>query len=891
MAGPWEKYQAQSQSDTAPWLKYQKQSPVEQNLAPQAIAKPWEKYAQKESTSETPTGYFARVGGDIKDVFKENLAATKEGGKQLLGSMSQPSPEQMNEDVVRGGAKAVGGIGGMITSPAEGVLRERAKKILLNPDSTPEQKEAANRIASNVTNVAALGLGAKLPKGGTIAAASNPEKEATVIEKIFSPTTVDKTAGKTEGTIRENIGQAERETSITKANLDQYQKQINSLPQDQKLAFIDYVEGRGKGASLSDKTLQPVADSLKNAFESRRTKLESMPSTEKAGFVEDYFPHLWKDPKQAQAFIGGFGKQGSGKNLKARSIPTIADGIKAGLVPAFDNPLDAAMQYTANMDRYIANNQIFQTLKDNGSAKYFAPGQQPAGWVELKGRLAEKAIPMAENQAMIKKAYAPESAARVYNNYISRGFADIGPEYGQLYEGTQKVMNSVTAAELGLSAFHASTMAMESMISGVANGVGLLAKGKPLAAAGQTVKSIGPWKPVLNYMKGKKFEQQYLGTRDHGPDFRNIVDLGTKAGMRAVGKDKSMRASSMGSFWDSWKKGTLKTEALADMKQMKGSPGLGTAKVFAKNVGRIMDTVAQPLFEKAIPRLKNGAFYETMETWIKTHPGSSKEEQMAAARQVWDSVDNRFGELVQDNLFWNKMLKQSLQLMVRSTGWDLGTLREIGGGAKDLVKTITKGKELSPRTQYLIALPIVTGLYNAAAQYIKTGKSPEKMEDLYAYQTGGTNPDGTPERAMIPGYMKDVLGYAHNPLDEAEGKIGSGPKDAWGLMTNQDFQSPPNFYGQRYPIAKDSTIPGFVKGYAKFIADAYTPISIKNAEKGSKVGSNIGKVEKGLAVRPAPFFIQNPEKAKQLEEIKKRKLEQGKQRYNQKQEAIYGGPQ
>ena len=67
----------------------------------------------------------------------------------------------------------------------------------------------------------------------------------------------------------------------------------------------------------------------------------------------------------------------------------------------------------------------------------------------------------------------------------------------------------------------------------------------------------------------------------------------------------------------------------------------------------------RPLFEKYIPLLKNGAFYENMSKWLMTNPNATREEQVNAARQVWDSVDNRFGELVQDNIFMNKVIKQA----------------------------------------------------------------------------------------------------------------------------------------------------------------------------------------------------------------------------------------
>ena len=79
-------------------------------------------------------------------------------------------------------------------------------------------------------------------------------------------------------------------------------------------------------------------------------------------------------------------------------------------------------------------------------------------------------------------------------------------------------------------------------------------------------------------------------------------------------------------------------------------------------------------------RDKNGAFYDAASVWIRNHPGASQAELARGMRQVWDSIDNRFGEMVQDNIFWNTTLKQSMQLAMRSYSWNMGTFREIGGG-------------------------------------------------------------------------------------------------------------------------------------------------------------------------------------------------------------------
>ena len=51
----------------------------------------------------------------------------------------------------------------------------------------------------------------------------------------------------------------------------------------------------------------------------------------------------------------------------------------------------------------------------------------------------------------------------------------------------------------------------------------------------------------------------------------------------------------------------------------------------------------------------------------------------SACRRYGDSVDNCMGQLVYDNQFWDRTAKDLAMLTVRSVGWNLGTLREVGG--------------------------------------------------------------------------------------------------------------------------------------------------------------------------------------------------------------------
>jgi len=67
--------------------------------------------------------------------------------------------------------------------------------------------------------------------------------------------------------------------------------------------------------------------------------MAALPRFQQRQWIKDYFAHMREDPRQAEQLFSepsttGVGaREGSGRNLKARTIPTYADGIAAGLKP------------------------------------------------------------------------------------------------------------------------------------------------------------------------------------------------------------------------------------------------------------------------------------------------------------------------------------------------------------------------------------------------------------------------------------------------------------------------------------------------------------------------------------------------------------------------------
>jgi glycosyltransferase involved in cell wall biosynthesis len=137
-----------------------------------------------------------------------------------------------------------------------------------------------------------------------------------------------------------------------------------------------------------------------------------------------------------------------------------------------------------------------------------------------------------------------------------------------------------------------------------------------------------------------------------------------------------------------------------------------------KVIGRLLETMSAPLMEYYVPRAKLGVFYGMAEDWLKLHPTANPTELRAAMQRIWDSVDNRMGEMVYDNLFWDKTTKDIAYMTTRAVGWNLGTVREIFGGMADLVRNGAKLMKtgdfkafqdaFTERMAYSTAMPIMT---------------------------------------------------------------------------------------------------------------------------------------------------------------------------------------
>jgi hypothetical protein len=552
--------------------------------------------------------------------------------------------------------------------------------------------------------------------------------------------------------------------------------------------LIDHVEMRPGGGRLAPTSpLYDVADQLRVQYQQMRFMIENQ-FPDMASYVNDYYRHLWKRNPMFDALFG-VGRQGSGASLNKRSIPTYFDGIMRGLEPKVLDPIDNMLHYYASMRDFIAAKRVI----DRGIAdKYLYYATKAADGTQdipLKGQMAQRIRSWVdpksgEARVMPERLYGSPGAAKIYNNWVGKGVYDwpsfqVGPievNPGAVYDKLLYASNSLLGLGLGLSGFHAVNIATEVGASSFANGLGALtgygAKDATigLAQVNKALQDIGLGAMVLpkvatQLRKGARLTDAYLlrGT-DVTPMEERLARIFTDTGGRMMSRGQEMFLSGTKNLFTAWQQNGLGNVLAADFEHVLGSaletpamraaltPGrmLGAA---AHEFGQVMHTLSSPLFDYAIPKVKAAAWADEMEGWLGTHLHALPEEIQAYGQQLHRLMDYRFGELVQDNYFGPRIVKQIANLTLVSVGWEYGTLAAFGGALQDL----SHGSVFSTKMRWLMGVIAMSAIQSTAYQFMKTGTLIAAENLLRAAPlTGGSLPDGQPEEAQIPSPIKEI---------------------------------------------------------------------------------------------------------------------------------------
>lgn len=442
--------------------------------------------------------------------------------------------------------------------------------------------------------------------------------------------------------------------------------------------------------------------------------------------------------------------------------------------------------------------------------------------VKMGRRMVE--VPVAGRRIM-GYYYAPEAVGRLINNHLSPGLVSRVP----VLNVAAKMNALMTQFKLGISGFHFTTTLLNSMMSSVALGLREVSQGRVGIGAGHVVSGLTPLGPIRNYLEGSKLRKAIFA----GPDafIQNLpVDVQQKL-------DHLLHAGARIKFDSLFAPNSLNTlrKAIEDKNWGKAALNL---------VPGVFEWIAKPIMEHWVPSLKLGAFTDLAQSEIaRLGPNASQADIDRVLRDAWDSMDNRFGQLTHDNLFWSNTVKQISHLAVLSVGWNLGTIREIGGGILDVPSQIGKGigraagggkgparpagsspAGITNRTAFTLALVMVVAFVGALYGYLRFHHVPKNVEECFRIPTGKKNADGTRETVVLPTYAKDVSGYAHDPVGTILHKMGPLLQTSIAEMQNKKF------YGERIRNEDDSFFRKAADSVKYFAEQSLLPISMSTSQ-------------------------------------------------------------
>lgn len=704
--------------------------------------------------------------------------------------------------------------------------------------------------------------------GGTVA---DQKKTASglvdEVRRWWSPTSREG-AKPMEFVVRKGAARLAQATAQSAHALQEFKDAINRLPVEMQL---DITHRQETHEAQATPYIQKAMDALVAEQNKWKNKIRSLGQGHLENAVEGYMGHIWSNYAQWAAGdktppdqTGALGRavasamskgplRGSGAFLKQRSFDTMQSGMEAGLIPVTTNPIEMQLMKLREMQKYYHGQRMADEIKQSGLGVWIPTGKEgeanATGLKKLDDTVFQPRRHEDEVFGRIESGnwYAPEPAALIFNRYVSRGIAQ---QYPSIYNGLRLANNSLNSLQLGISGFHATFVTLDTMMSRLALAMKQVSRGE--IGRGAVTAASAPIAVVPTLRKGAALQRAYLSPDDATPEMRGLVNAMLTAGGRSS-MDRFFGTSPSGTFFRSLKDLKDPEGPLRDAWQMvKDSPVKGPFQVAA----RAMDTVMHPLMGVMVPRAKLGVFSDLATDWLRRNPTASEAESAAAMTRFWDSVDNRMGQMVYDNIFWDKTMKDLAFLTTRSVGWNLGTIRELAGAVGDIpgvAKRALSGgtTEITDRMGYAIALPMMTAMMGAILTYVSTEAAPQEMMD-YFYPPTGTVTNGVKDRRIIPGYMKDIREYTSAPVQTLLNKTAPLWETLNELRLNKDY------YGG---IIYDPVVDNPAVAYPEYLLNQVIPFSFRGWMKERASGATMWDQQLAFwGIQPAPASIVNPAK-------------------------------
>lgn len=616
-------------------------------------------------------------------------------------------------------------------------------------------------------------------------------------------------------------------------------KELSKLSRDEQIEFIDRIQ-RGDLQSLPP-NLRAIAD-LHRQIEDELWSMANiilghMDEPERIQYLENHVRTFWKKiPTNALDEITRKGFSGLWRRpLEGTRAPlfhqywTLKEGMANGGEPFTTNLMEMTRLNFEDTMKLVTARRMWDSLLETGHRVFIKWSERmPEGFVPIEDRIANRYFPKTPEKIRIMTPEGPkmmtayeaelrrtalsdpdpakrgeaadlltrfdqgwrpkewgagrwvveENAARLLTNYLGRDRVRENP----LLNGLMAIKNVTTAFELGFSAFHAVFETFEAMASQMGLGMRMVWNQKKVAEgmkemfgaplAPYTQAKIGA--QVLRYFK----DPQAFATSTYGQKFLQQFPDAAEAMTHLFWGGGSVRMNQ-----------AYKISSLNVFKENINSKNyIGAAQ---RSIPALSQWVMTPLFERYIPALKRGVFFKEFSNEVMARQAdilAGKVTKAEIARDVWHFVENRFGEMNFDNLWWNRTMKSGLQLAIRSVTWKLGNIRSYGeaitGQSSELLSAMKERRRpmLGQEMAWVWGLGIITAAIASITQYAFTGKNPETWKDLVYPQI-----DNQGGRISLPTYMRDLFHIGKHPVKYVTSSLAGWYGRFIDVLNNKDF--------------------------------------------------------------------------------------------------------
>lgn len=616
------------------------------------------------------------------------------------------------------------------------------------------------------------------------------------------------------------------------------------VAEPERLEYLDRVERGAEQPADMQAAAERHKQILAEAYQMERE------SGSKAGYVTDYFPHIWLDPQMARDFVATRTAQIGPKWFqKERTFDFIKEGLEQGLRLKSTNPEDlVTMRLMASADMRERMG-LLGGLEEMGLATRAegAPGDLArAGWTPVNAPdmkqwlIAPDIQPLWKNAVEAKGLWANEGAV------------------GSVFRGWMAVKAVWVPIKLALSAFHPLHVAHINAFAEYPAIAWRQMTGGDIVGAFKSVAEgvYGQAAAAIPYVpqKGKEARAGWLlPEAERTPAQKAAVTLMNEGGFVPQIAEE-MKIAGKRSLEDAW-----------DRSQW--------YKVLPLAAREAIKLLQAPVFEQWIPNLKAAAYLNEVQAHLTKFPEllDNDAQRMVALRTIAKSIDNRYGEMHYGTVFWNRYVKDAGIGSFLSLGWNLGFAREFGGSLlQPEIQTIRRLAGLETESQATIrmaqnklsfVISYVAGgmLLNGIMTYMLSGQQPEGM-DWFLARIGGKNPDGTDRRVTNMTYLREIP-MAVKHVQEQGGNVVAGIME---MIYNKTMVQPfvemaknRDYYGNDIWNENGPAYQKAQQALTHIFKNQFSPMSVSGAQQQLSMGGGAREVALAFAgFGPAPSYAE-----------------------------------